>query len=222
MNFCSNSQIINSQAPQFWWMINNADKYQYTCLKLAIASNCTKNQRNKRIETFSEVMEAIKTFAIRGDQEDKIRCLVCGIAWLPEGIAINTHQLKKLVSKCKSSINGSLQKMGFIVNLGRTEAANAVTNNFTFLKDNNTELRKWSVRKYPSGTNSTNFTSSKIDSPPYVYNSNENNNLELSARDDIKGNQFEKDDLIESNHLDTSTHFEENWDFFLPEFSYNF
>ena len=110
-----------------------------------------KNQRNKRIETFSEALDKIKKFAVREDSDDWKRCLVCGICWLPEGIAINTHQLRILIFKCKSSINGSLQKMGFNVNLGRTDAANAMVNSIPFLKDNTPELRQWTVRKKSDG-----------------------------------------------------------------------
>lgn len=140
---------MNTQAPfpQFWWTLGEEDKYKYACLRAAIASNTFKSQRNKRVSTFTETLNAIKHFAVRGDKDDNKRCLVCGICWLPEGIAINTHQLRFLISKCKSSINGSLQKTGFSLNLGRTEAANAMTNAFPILKDNTTELRKWTVRR---------------------------------------------------------------------------
>jgi len=201
---------MNSQCPQFWWMINNADKYQYTCLRLAIASNGSKNQRNKRIETFSEAMDAIKAFAIRGDSDDKLRCLVCGIGWLPEGIAINTHQLRNLVSKCKSSINGSLQKMGFTVNLGRTEAANAVTACFPFLKDNTAELRKWSVRRYP--TESANTES------PIATESNQECKVEVEENGIVRVDQYLEDDtfkITEEPHR-----VDENWEFQMTDFSY--
>ena len=146
--------------PVFYWMMNDMDKYGYNCLKYQL-SNATKNQRNKRLTNFNEAIESIKLFAIRGDKDDKIRSLVSGICWLPEGIAINTHQLKALLGKCKSSINGSLQKMGFAQNLTRAESIQALTNFFPFFKDNTAELRKWSIRHYPS-------TESTIYSPPVI------------------------------------------------------
>lgn len=136
--------------PLYWWLLNSNDLHQYTVLRVALTSSESKNQRNRRIATFTEAVEAVRAFAIRGDTLDKVRCLVCGIAWLPEGIAINTHQLKLLISRCKSSINGSLQKLGFTENLGRTAAANAITAAYPFLKENISELRKWSVRRRPT------------------------------------------------------------------------
>ena len=152
--------------PMFYWMMSDADKYQYNCLRYSIATTASKNQRNKRISTFNEAMDAIKMFAIRGDANDKLRSLVCGICWLNEGIAINTHQLKTLLGKCKSSINGSLQKIGFSSNLSRAETTNAMTRFFPFLNENSSELRKWSVRNYPQQV-------LELSSPPQVPHAEE-------------------------------------------------
>ena len=156
-----NQTAMFQQYPLFYWMMSDLDKYQYNCLKYQLATGI-KNQRNKRLSNFNEAIESIKMFAIRGDKDDKLRSLVSGICWLPEGIAINTHQLKALLGKCKSSINGSLQKMGFAQNLTRAESITALTNFFPFLRDNTSELRKWSIRHYPS-------TESSIYSPPVPY-----------------------------------------------------
>lgn len=139
--------IPTLQFPNYWNFLSDMDKYQYNCLRMSISSQYAKNTRNKRVENFTELLEIIKRFCIRGNNEDWRRCLVCGVCWLNEGIAINTRQLRLLIFKCKSSINGSLHKMGFTVNLGRTEAANALTNVIPILKDNTNELRQWTVRQ---------------------------------------------------------------------------
>jgi hypothetical protein len=57
---------------------------------------------------------------------------------LPDGIAINVQQLRLLTGRSKSSINGSLQKIGYRVNLSSVLPA--------FLKDHSVEFRKWTVR----------------------------------------------------------------------------
>ncbi|KAK8896253.1 hypothetical protein M9Y10_014150 [Tritrichomonas musculus] len=141
--------IVNTYCyfPRYWNLLSAEDRYKYTVMRAEMSSPSNKNQRNKRIETFSDALDKIKNFAIRDESDDWKRCLVCGICWLPEGIAINTHQLKILIFKCKSSINGSLQKMGYNVTLGRTEAANAMTSSIPFLKNSSSELRQWTVRK---------------------------------------------------------------------------
>ena len=141
--------------PSFWWNLSETDKYQYNCLRLALAVSTDKNQRNQRITSFKKCIDAVRAFAVRGDINDKLRSYVCGIIWLPEGIAVNTHYLKALISKCKSSINGSLQKMGYTTTINRVEAASIMANTFPNLKDNTSELRKWSIRKMPSPNDST-------------------------------------------------------------------
>ena len=141
-------QHVSIQLPNFWNLLSELDRYQYNMLRASFsAAQCNKNQRNKRVENFTETLEAIKRYCCRGDANDWRRSLVCGVCWLPEGIAINTRQLKILIFKCKSSINGSLHKMGLSVNLGRTEAANAIVMSIPYLKDNLNELRQWTVRQ---------------------------------------------------------------------------
>ncbi|KAK8900424.1 hypothetical protein M9Y10_002751 [Tritrichomonas musculus] len=157
--------------PQFWWNLSDVDKYRYNCLKINIASKSIKSQRNKRVETFSEILNEIKAFVVQGsDSNNVIRGLVCGICWLPEGIAINTHQLRFLISKCKSSINGSLQRMGFSSSLGRTETATALSNACPIFKDNTNALRKWTIRKRDNKSLSS-FPSSAIPAPFQKMNS---------------------------------------------------
>ena len=128
-------QMQQVQLPNFWNLLSDVDKYSYQYLRTTMsAATCTKNQRNKRVENFIETLEEVKKFCIRRDGDDWKRCLVCGVCWLQEGIAINTRQLKILIFKCKSSINGSLHKMGYAENLGRSEAANAIVMAIPFLK----------------------------------------------------------------------------------------
>ena len=136
-----------SIAPHFWWALSENEMYQYKCLQLALTELISKNQRNKRINSFIREMDAIKAFAIRGDINDNLRSYVCGIIWLEDGIAVNIHYLRKLMGKCKSSINGSFQKLGFTVGSSRTEAANVISQIFPSLKEETSELRMWSIRK---------------------------------------------------------------------------
>ena len=137
--------------PRFWNLLSDSDKFQYNRMRAVMSQPSNKNQRNKRIETVSDSLDMIRKYAVRGDGDDWRRCLVCGVFWLPEGLAINTHQLRILIFKCKSSINGSLQKMGYTISLGRTDAATAMIAGVPFLKDNATELRQWTVRQQETG-----------------------------------------------------------------------
>lgn len=145
--YCGRQELMNSDIPKFWGLLSNADRYQYMYLRNALSSQSGKSIRNKRVENFAETLQAIKQFCIRGDGHDWCRFLVAGICWLPEGgIAVNTHQLRLLVVKCKSSINGSLHKMGYNYGMERPEAAAAIIRQIPLLKDNPAELRQWTAR----------------------------------------------------------------------------
>ena len=81
-----NKTLNEDILPNYWWLLTSSDLQQYNYLRYALSSTESKNQRNRRIATFSEAIEAVRLFVIRGDINDSIRALVCGIAWLPEGL----------------------------------------------------------------------------------------------------------------------------------------
>ena len=143
------SAYINtaSSLPNFFHLLSEYDRIQYSYLRMNLSTPLNKNQRNKRVETFADSLSAIKLFCVRGDQDDWKRCLVCGVAWLGDNVAINTRQLRLLIFKCKSSINGSLLKMGFNVTVGRTETSHEIVQQFPIIRDNTSEIRQWTIRR---------------------------------------------------------------------------
>ncbi|EAY23140.1 hypothetical protein TVAG_183770 [Trichomonas vaginalis G3] len=138
--------------PKFIELLSETDKKEYNNLRSTLSSNAVRNRRGKRLEAFSEVLTAIKNFCIKGDSDDWKRCLVCGVCWLPEGIAINNRQFQVLIDKCKSSINGSLQKMGYGTIQSRQESIKLLSEHIPFLATNYQEAREWSVRQFISVT----------------------------------------------------------------------
>ncbi|OHT16736.1 hypothetical protein TRFO_13007 [Tritrichomonas foetus] len=129
--------------PKFFFLLSDSDRLQYISIR-----DAQRDPHNKT-ETFAQEIEKLRKFVVRGDCEDWKRSLVCGIYWLQEGLAINIQQLKVVLSKCKSSLNASLSKIGLNVILNRAKAAYLVLNTFPFLKDHSSELRQWTVRKRP-------------------------------------------------------------------------
>jgi hypothetical protein len=103
--------------------------------------------RSQRAKSFVGALDAIRQFVLRDDSDDPVRGLACGLYWLPDGIAVDVHAVRRLVPRCKSSINGSLHNLGYTMSLGRLECAEILTKIFPFLRDQTTELRKWSIRK---------------------------------------------------------------------------
>ncbi|OHT03036.1 hypothetical protein TRFO_29647 [Tritrichomonas foetus] len=132
--------------PKFFSLLCPLDQEQYEELQSYLSSKKCRNNRNKRVKKFSEMLSMIKDFCIRGETNDCDRCMVCGVCWLKNAIAINNRQLSLLIEKCKSSINGSLQRMGYIPLTTKSEIVNELYERIPILKGNFVELREWSLR----------------------------------------------------------------------------
>jgi hypothetical protein len=137
---------LGDAEPQYWEFLSDSDKASYLQLKREFTEPGMRNGRNIRLESFDGFLEAIRHFAERKDDQDWRRFLVCGVCWMDDAIAINTRQLRILISKCKSSINGSLQKMGYTTNMSHSESWKVLFPHIPLLKDHFSELRQWTIR----------------------------------------------------------------------------
>ena len=153
-------QLAQEKEPQYWDLLPEQDKVTYLQLKHDFSAGNIKRVRNSRLETFDGILDTIRNFAERGDENDWRRFLVCGVCWMDNAIAINTRQLRLLVSKCKSSINGSLQKMGYSTNMSHSESWKILFPHIPLLKDHFSELRQWTIR-YKGGNQTQSDPESK-------------------------------------------------------------
>jgi hypothetical protein len=148
----SDSPSKNDYRPKYFDVLTPSDQERYNELRATLSSQMCRNRRGKRLEGFSDMLASIRAFCIRRNEDDWKRCLVCGVCWLPNGIAINNRQLSILIDKCKSSINGSLQKMGYSTLQSRNESSSSLCEMIPLLKNNFNELREWTVRLFVAAT----------------------------------------------------------------------
>lgn len=135
------------EIPAYWELLNTIDQDTYSDLQKRLSSSDCRNCRNKRLDNFNEMLDEIKSYTNKEDGEDWKRCLVCGVCFLSDGIAINTHQLSILIGKCKSSINGSLHRLKYIPFPCSNAASQELVSLIPKLKVNYSELRQWTLRK---------------------------------------------------------------------------
>ncbi|OHT03904.1 hypothetical protein TRFO_28749 [Tritrichomonas foetus] len=133
--------------PLFWELLSNQDQEQYIELRNKVGSPSNRYNRNRRIEAFSETLDAIKLYCLKGDEDDGLRCLVCGICWIHDNISINTRQLRILIDKSKSTINGGFSKMGYGTIPMKEHYTTEIVEFMPILKRHPQELRQWSTRK---------------------------------------------------------------------------
>jgi hypothetical protein len=131
---------------QYWDLLTSEDKEVYRRINAALAAPTSRNKRNKRVDDFREILEAIELFQDSGAEDRWKRCLVCGVCMIPKGIAVNTTQLKRLVFKCKSSINGSLKRLGWGTILSKPSAYEDLLNQIPYLREHPAEVRQWTIR----------------------------------------------------------------------------
>ena len=136
----------STKVPLYWDLLSESDRVGYEALKAKFNEGGVRRNRGHRVETFDTMLDAIRAYAERNDGNDWKRYLVCGVCWMDNAIAINTRQLRLLVTKCKSSINGSLQKLGYVTNTSHTESGSLLFTRIPSLRDRFTEIRQWTIR----------------------------------------------------------------------------
>ena len=221
----------NEQFPAFWDHLQESDKQQYNIMKTLLSSSQTKNRRNKSAETFQDVLDTIKLYVVRGDDNDLYRGIVCGIYWINDDIVINTRQLRLLLDKCKSSINGSFQMIGYLSPSSSTDTTPILSKTFPFWKDNFKEIRQWTIRAKPkSSTRSPKVLvkqylekttlmkkesplsqlvrSNDFETPPPDIIPNDNQSFELTIAD----SPMQQEEINCSSDIDLDTTSEQSYD----------
>ena len=133
--------------PNHWQLLSTSDLEAYYSLRKTINSEIGKSRKGERLESFLMKIKQIRNFIERMDQNDWKRSLVCGIVFLSNSIAINIQQLRLLFGKCKSSINGSFQQLGYSALPPGRELSAEFLCRIPLFQHNTSELKKWTIRE---------------------------------------------------------------------------
>lgn len=156
----------NLLLPKSFELLSDEDQEEYKALQKRLTSRVWRNNRNRRVDLFTEMISMIQKFCERNTPEDPLRHFVCGVCCFPGGIAVNIRQLRVLIGKCKASINGSLQKLGCCVAPKNTSMSAILCERIPLLRDNYHELREWSVRWLGPATPQPHIQVPKMEPPP--------------------------------------------------------
>ena len=166
---------VYGKEPLHWDLLDENDKKEYKTLQRDLSSTTCRNIRNQRLDQFKDILELIKIYINRYDENDWKRSLVCGICWLNDGIAINTMQFSGLLGKCKSSINGSLQMLGYKPFPCSSSQNKELLDKIPYLKQNPSDIKQWTLRKKYTMKNEPSFTKTTQKSRIYMQ---ENENID--------------------------------------------
>ena len=139
-------QSQNETMPFHWELLSDEDKAEYLSIKARFHDEIAKSKRGERIDVFVSRLKIIRDFIQKDNVDQWKRTMVCGIMFLNSALGINIQQLRLLLGKCKSSINGSLQQLGYVAKPSTHEIDQEITRKIPFLKDDHFELKKWTIR----------------------------------------------------------------------------
>jgi hypothetical protein len=132
-----------------WTALSHNDKDRYIQLRTQfIAAFQESKSKGKALSdsTFRMEVQAVVDFTGYSESHREERSIVAGLACGGHCLAINNRELKKLLGRCKSSINGSFQRMGYSVVKACTKARECVLSLLPSLHRDAGALRQWTVR----------------------------------------------------------------------------
>jgi hypothetical protein len=142
--------------PLHWDLLTRRDLDDYVELRKSFYDEIRKSKKGERLESFIKRLIKIRSFVERGDQDDWKRSLVCGIIFMKNSIAIHIQQFRLLLGKCKSSINGSLQQIGFIAQPQGGPVNEELLDKIPIFRKENSDVKKWTVRDSTAKVNPLN------------------------------------------------------------------
>ena len=142
----TSAQALSSQPP-YWGLQTQCDRAEYMVLRAKFHEDVGKSRKGERLDAFTHRLSKIRQFVQRNDENDWRRCLLCGVFFLKDALAINIQQLKLLLGKCKSSINGSLQQLGYVAQTQTHGIEKELISRIPLNARDMNELKKWTVRR---------------------------------------------------------------------------
>lgn len=138
------SSCIKKPVEEF---LSKEDFEYYKNLKETLSSHICRNCRNKRVQSFNQMLITIHYFVNRKKEDDWKRSLICGVCWHKIYICVNIRQMSYLLEKCKSSINGSLKRLFLVVLQNKQQSKKILLEAIPYLKSHQEMLHMWSVRQ---------------------------------------------------------------------------
>ena len=133
--------------PEQWELICQNDQEEYLRMRMRFRDAGRKSRKGERLEEFRERLTTIRNYVNSKESEKWKRSIVCGVFFVNHGLAINIQQLMILMGKCKSSINGSLQQLGYATQPTGTRIESYLLETIPFFHENMHQIKKWTIRQ---------------------------------------------------------------------------
>lgn len=137
----------DAQLPAVYWnMLSQDDKNEYCRLRQSFHHGQKISSKDRRIVTFRKELNAVLHFLERSEENKEARCVLTGVCFAGKVVCVNTRQLKSFLARCKSSINGSFQQLGYVALRTKAKAKTCVITALPSLQNQQHILRQWTCR----------------------------------------------------------------------------
>jgi hypothetical protein len=130
----------------YWENMPLKEKTEFIQLRNSFHRNQKTSVKDRRLVSFSNEIQAVLEFTEKNEAYRENKCVLIGAAFAGPFICVNTRQLKTFLGRCKSSINGSFQQLGYVALRTKSKARNCVLSVLPSLAKESNLLRRWSVR----------------------------------------------------------------------------
>lgn len=135
------------QLPALYWnMLSHDDRCEYVRLRQGFHQGQKTSSKDRRIVTFRKELNTVVQYLERNSENKETRCVLCGVCFAGKVVCVNTRQLKSFLCRCKSSINGSFQQLGYVALRTKAKARQCVLTVLPSLQNHQNILRQWTVR----------------------------------------------------------------------------
>jgi hypothetical protein len=120
------------------------DQREFLRLRGTFRGQSPAHVRDRRTVSFSQELVTLLQFIERSPIGCEERSLLVGVAFAGPFVCVNTRQLKTLIGRCKSSINGSFHQLGYYS--VKAKANNCLLSILPSLVKEAALMRQWTVR----------------------------------------------------------------------------
>ena len=132
--------------PAYWGKLSQDDKNEFTRLRANFHQSQKMSSKDSRLVSFSNELHTVLKYIEHSEEGRECRTILTGVAFGRAFICVNTRQLKCFLGRCKSSINGSFQQLGYVAIKTKSKARACILAILPSLINDQNILRQWTVR----------------------------------------------------------------------------
>ena len=136
------------QCRAIWDQMPLEDKQEYSRIRMSFVLNHPEltSRIDGRTASFIKAIRILIDYVNRSEKGKQDRAILVGLCVAGCAIFVNIRQVKDLIGRCKSSINGSFQQLGYLALHTKTKARLWIAGVLQRLGSDKTLLKQWSVR----------------------------------------------------------------------------